>query len=40
MNDIQLLDLDQESFALIEADLDSYCAKHGVNAGKDGQRTR
>jgi RimJ/RimL family protein N-acetyltransferase len=40
MNDIQLLDLDQESLALIEADLDSYCANHNVSAGQDGKRTR
>ena len=40
MNDIQLLDLDQESLALIEADLDSYCAKHNVSSGQDGKRTR
>lgn len=39
MTDIQLLDLDQESLALIETDLDSHCAKHDVNAGNDRQRT-
>jgi len=39
MNDIQLLDLDQAALALIEADIDSYCATHNMSAGLDRKRT-
>jgi [ribosomal protein S5]-alanine N-acetyltransferase len=39
MTEIQLLDLDVVSLALIEANIDSYCAKHGVNAGSNGKLT-
>jgi [ribosomal protein S5]-alanine N-acetyltransferase len=39
MQDIQLLDLNQEALALIEADFGSYCAKHNVSAGLNSGRT-
>lgn len=39
MTEIQLLDLDAVSVALIEANIDSYCAKHNVNVGNDGKLT-
>jgi RimJ/RimL family protein N-acetyltransferase len=37
MIDIQLLGLDVESLAFIEANLELYCAKHNVNAGMNGK---
>ena len=40
MQDIELLDLNQEALALIEADLESYCARHNVIVGINAGRTR
>ena len=40
MKDIELLSLDLESLALIEANLDAYCSKHNVSAGNGSKLTR
>jgi RimJ/RimL family protein N-acetyltransferase len=40
MRDIQLLELGQDALALIEADLESYCAKYNVYVGLNGEHTR
>jgi hypothetical protein len=40
MQDNTLIEPGQEALALIEADFDSYCAKHDVSAGSNAGRTR
>jgi ribosomal-protein-alanine N-acetyltransferase len=39
MIDIQLLPLDQNALAFIEADFDLYCAEHNVSAGQHSKLT-